>query len=174
MPIEGPSRRAVLVGGLAVAGALTGCLSGSGDDEPELTRGDERRLHLGRIVDEIELLAAQYDSVQLRFPDPTGMLVLFAAEHRAHVAALSELSPGRVVTSSTGSGSKGARSHQSSVEVTAATPEQARAQLISAELSASKLRAVQAAADTPRTARLLASISACNAGHAALLEARSG
>ena len=105
MPIEGPSRRAVLVGGLAVAGALTGCLSGSGDDEPELTRGDESRLHLGRIVDEIELLAAQYDSVQLRFPDPTGMLVLFAAEHRAHVAARSELSPGRVVTSSTGSGS---------------------------------------------------------------------
>lgn len=174
MPIDGPSRRAVLVGGLAVAGALTGCLPGSDEREPELTREHAERLHLGRIIGEIERLAAQYDAMQLRFPDPTGMLVLFAAEHRAHVEALYELLPQRVVASGSGSASASTRRRQSSVQVTATTPEQARSRLLAEELTASRRRADEAAEEVPRTARLLASISACNAVHAALLEARSG
>jgi hypothetical protein len=161
-----------LVGGLAVAGALTGCLPGSDEEEPKLTREHARRLHLGRIIDDVERLAATYDAVQLRFPDPTGMLVLFAAEHRAHIAALDELIPRPMVASSSGSAPAPARSHQPSVEVTATTPDEARAQLMAEELSASKLRAGEAAEEAPRTARLLASISACNAVHAALLAAR--
>ena len=54
----------------------------------------------------------------------------------------------------------------------ATTAQEARAQLVTDELAASKRRAEAAARAAPRVARLLASISASNAVHAALLEAQ--
>lgn len=172
VPIERPSRRAVLVCGLAVGGVLSGCLPGPDEDEPERARESAGRLQLRGIIEDAERLAAQYQAVQLRFPDPTGMLVLFASEHRAHAEALRELVSPRVVASSSRSASTTTRSHHLQVEVRATTAQEARAQLVTDELAASKRRAEAAARAAPRVARLLASISASNAVHAALLEAQ--
>lgn len=166
-----PSRREVLVGGGLIGGgllALAGCLPGVDDASPPPV-DPELRVR-ARIAEEVRALARHYEAVSDRFPAarPDGLLAAFAAEHTEHARAL--LGPGARsrsrTTSATSSPSAGA-----TVAPPVPTDEgEALRSLVVAERAASRRRARQAGRASPALARLLASIAACEAAHAALLE----
>jgi hypothetical protein len=158
-----PSRREVLVGGALVA--LGGCLP---DTEPAApARSPEERLR-ARVADEVDDLAARYAAVMARFPQGRPELSMLAAEHEAHVRALRGRGPASRPRSPSPSPSPSATGPDAP-----AVPEtlaEARASLAVVERAASRRRGRQATGTGPELARLLASIAACEATHAALLE----
>lgn len=172
MGAAGVSRRTV-VSALVGAGALLvgGCSRGE-DGRPAPPR--ELRVR-ARIAEEVSALAGLYAGVIERFPDSAAELSTLAAEHTAHVEAL--LGPPaarrllRRATSATPSPSGSPSPSPSVPPAVPATLAAARVLLADTEASASRRRAARARTADPGTARLLASIGACNAVHAALLRA---
>lgn len=174
----GPTRRAVLAGGGALLAA--GCLPGEERAGPT-ARDLEVRLRT-RIAGEVAALADLYAAVLDRFPEARAELSTLAAEHAAHVAAL--LGPPAAATPDPRSPSTPAAPATPAGPATPAAPSApaepappavpstmrlARGLLVQAETRAADRRARQAGDARPGLARLLASISACNAAHAALL-----
>jgi hypothetical protein len=156
-----PSRREVLVGGALVA--LGGCLP---DTEPAApARSPEERLR-ARVADEVDDLAARYAAVMARFPQGRPELSMLAAEHEAHVRALR----GRGPASRPRSPSPSPSAKGPAAPAVPETLAEARASLAVVERAASRRRGRQATGTGPELARLLASIAACEATHAALLE----
>jgi hypothetical protein len=156
-----PSRREVLVGGALVA--LGGCLP---DTEPAApARSPEERLR-ARVADEVDDLAARYAAVMARFPQGRPELSMLAAEHEAHVRALR----GRGPASRPRSPSPSPSATGPAAPAVPETLAEARASLAVVERAASRRRGRQATGTGPELARLLASIAACEATHAALLE----
>jgi hypothetical protein len=158
-----PSRREVLAGGAALA--LGGCLPVEGSS-PGPTVAPERRRR-ARIAGEVRALTARYDAVIARHPETRAGLSTLAAEHEAHAAAL--LGPAGT-SSPTASPSPSGTSTTTTPAPVPDSVEDALAGLAAAELAASRRRGRQARRASPGLARLLASIAACEAAHAALLE----
>lgn len=170
MGAAGLSRRTV-VSALVGGGALLvgGCSRGE-DGPPAPPR--ELRVR-ARIAEEVSGLTELYAGVLERFPDAASELSTLAAEHSAHVEALLGPPAARRLLRRAGSATappSGSPSPSAPPEVPA-TLAAARLMLADSEAAASRRRAAQARTATPGTARLLASIGACNAVHAALLRA---
>jgi hypothetical protein len=146
-----PSRREVLVGGAVLA--LGGCLPA---DEPAASKPSPDVRLRRRVAGEVEALAARYAAVIARFPDSRAELSTLAAEHEEHARALR--------------GTRTAPRPRSPAPAVPATLAEARAALAAAERAASRRRGRQAGRCEPELARLLASVAACEAAHAALLE----
>jgi len=174
-----PGRRQVLVGAAvtaaaaAVATGLAGCLPG-GDDEPEPP--DPELLLRARVAGEVRALAAQYAATVERFPEARAELATLGAEHEAHARALLPRRAERALASATASSTaspttSGPAGQTGTPPPVAATLRAARADLATAERTASRRRLRQVGRGSPGLARLLASIAACEAAHAALLSA---
>lgn len=141
--------------------AVAGCL-GPPDSPPVDPFAAERRLR-ERVAREVSELSSAYDAVLARFPEAADELATLAAEHAAHIAALRGPQPSAPPSTA----STPPSSPPASVPSTVA---EARVVLAAAERAASERRTRQAVTAPARTARLLASIAACEATHAALLE----
>jgi hypothetical protein len=163
-PGDGPSRRSVLAGGgLLLVAACTGS---SPVRPPELT-ADQRLAR--RAADEIGVLATAYAATIAAHPVTGKTLGPLAAEHGAHVTALVALLPAPTATP-TGSPSgspTGSASPSVSAPPVPSSPAGALAALAAAERDAAARRRRQAGRAGPGLARLLASIAACEAVHAA-------
>lgn len=161
-----PSRRSVLAGAGAGLLALAGCVPAK---EPVGPVVDPEVRIRARIAEEVRSLSDRYTAVVAAFPDADAQLVSFAAEHDAHIRALTSLqreaAPG---TSSSAPAPPGATAPSPAPAV----PTELRAAiqaLVVAEQSAARRRSRQARRASPSLARLLASIAACDAAHAVLL-----
>jgi hypothetical protein len=160
--VDGPTRRAVLATGGALA--LAACLPA---DEPQPPRPD-RDLRLRRAVaGEVRVLVAAYAAVATAFPDAgsgrRARLRALAAEHEAHVVALA--GPARSTTAPSPSASASVVPPQ-----VPAMPAEAVTWLAGLERAAADRRTDQVLAAGADLARLLASIAACEAAHADLLD----
>ncbi len=153
----------MLVGGGLLA--LAGCLPGDERAAPAVR--PEVRLR-NRVATEVAALETLYAAVLARFPGARDELSPLAAEHTAHLAALRGPAPGPTGSASPTTGSPAPTPPPPAVP---GTLEAARGALAVAERTASDRRARQAVGTTTGTARLLASIAACEAAHAALLGA---
>lgn len=159
-----PSRRAVLAGAGVLA--LSACTGSTGVVAPRPTR--DQRL-TARVVAEIRALAALYAAAAARHPGLQASLAPYAAEHRAHLRALTPLLFTEPAPSASGSRTASPSPSPEPVPAVPATAGATRAALVAAERSAARLRRAQCLAAGPELARLLASISASEAVHAALL-----
>jgi len=177
-----PGRRQVLrtVAVAAAAAATTTVLAGClpGDDEPEPP--DPELLLRARVADEVRALAGRYAATVERFPGARAELATLGAEHEEHARALLPRHAARALASAT-AGATATESRSTSPgpapSPTPAVPSTlpaARAELAEAEGAASRRRLGQLRrmpGGSPELARLLASVAACEAAHAALLSA---
>ena len=174
-----PGRREVLGTAVVVAAGATastllaGCLPG--DDEPEPP--DPELLLRARVADEVRALAARYAATADRFPRARAELAMLGAEHEEHARALLPRRAARALASATASASASATATGSASPEPSPSPTvpptlpAARAELAVAERAASRRRLRQLRGRSPELARLLASVAACEAAHAALLSA---
>jgi hypothetical protein len=161
-----PSRRSVLAGGGLLL--LSACTGSSTPHSPGLT-ADQRLAH--RVAVEVDELATAYALTIAAHPKLRTALAPLAAEHVAHSAALVALLPKPTSTpDATGSPSASTSTPSTAPSATVpSTPGAAREALAAAERAAAARRRHQAGAAGPELARLLASIAACEAVHAALV-----
>jgi hypothetical protein len=161
----------VVAAGATASTLLAGCLPG--DDEPEPP--DPELLLRARVADEVRALAARYAATADRFPRARAELSALGAEHEEHARALLPRRAARALASATASPSAtptGSASPEPSPSPTVPpTLPAARAELAVAERAASRRRLRQLRGRSPELARLLASVAACEAAHAALLSA---
>jgi hypothetical protein len=148
--VHAPTRRTVLATGAVLA--LAGCLPA---DESAPPPPDPDLVLRRRVAAEVRALVAAYVAATATFPALAARLGPLAAEHDAHVAALDPRPP----------------STRPSLPV---PPEPATAtatldRLADLERSAGRRRTSQSLRAGSDLARLLASVGACNAVHAALL-----
>lgn len=180
-----PGRRQVVRTAVVAAAAATtstvlaGCLSGDDDPEPP----DPELLLRARVADEARALAAQYAATVERFPAARTELATLGAEHEEHARALLPRRAARALASSTATvtatsttdatGTASSAPSSSPPPTVPSTLPAARAELAEAERVASRrrLRQLRATRRSPELARLLASVAACEAAHAALLSA---
>jgi hypothetical protein len=163
-----PSRRSVLAGGGLLL--LAACTGSSPPRAPQLT-ADQRLAR--RVAAEITVLVGAYAATISAHPRTRPALASLAAEHDAHLAALTALQPAPAATpsaSSSGSTAPSPSASPSAVAVQVApSPAAARAALARAEKAAAARRRQQAGDAGPDLARLIASIAACEAVHAILV-----
>jgi hypothetical protein len=157
-----PSRRGVLVGGAALL--LTGCTSSGDPATPPGPTLDERLA--ARAADEIRTLAATYTATIARHPATRSELSTLAAEHDLHIAALGPFAP---PAASPRTGSPTPSATPPPALPVPSSQAAARAALASAEHAAARRRRSQTRRAGAELARLLASVAACEAVHAALL-----
>lgn len=154
------SRRAMLTGSLGGSAVALAAVSGCGtpaDSPPALSPGPDVTILTGAIEAETRLLA-QYDAVIAAHPGQAARLRPLREHHAQHLAVLKR---NYVPGSRTGTATP-----QPSAAATAAG---GVAGLRAAERKAASARATEATHATPALAQLLASIGACEAGHAAEL-----
>lgn len=161
----GPSRRAVLSGGALLV--VAGCTGGSAP--PPGLSSDQRLAR--RAAAEIRRLSARYAATVTAHPGERGRLSTLAAEHDAHVVVLERLLPAPRAVRSVPSGSASAGTAPSPSPSVPPTVAAARGALALVERAAASRRGHQARSAGPELARVLASIAACNAVHAALVSA---
>ena len=153
---EAPSRRAVLAATGALA--LAACLP---EENAEPARPDPDLRLRRRAAREVRRLAAAYAAVTAAFPATSAQLGPLAAEHEAHVTALEGPTPVPSISRSPSASPSAPR--------VPPTREQAVAWLAGSERAAARRRAAECLEAGPDLARLLASVGACEAAHAALL-----
>jgi hypothetical protein len=161
-----PSRRAVLTmltgaGSLALAGCTGKTVVVAPPPSPD------QRL-AARVAAEVRALSALYAAAVARHPALRASLAPYAAEHAAHLRALAPLAPPRP-SSSPSSSSASSPASPSAAPSVPATPAATRAALVAAERAAARRRRAQCRTAGGELARLLASIAAAEAVHAALL-----
>lgn len=164
-----PSRRSVLAGGGLFL--LAACTGSSPPPAPQLT-ADQRLAR--RVGTEITVLLGAYAATITAHPRTRGALAPLAAEHEAHLKALTALQPAPPIASPSASSSgSNAPSPSASPSVPAVpvepSPAAARTALSRAEEAAAARRRQQAGDAGPELARLLASIAACETVHAILV-----
>ena len=173
-----PGRRQVLRTAVVAAAAATtttllaGCLPADDDPEPR----DPELLLRARVADEVRALAARYAATVETFPAARTELATLGAEHQEHARALLPRHAARALASATATATPtGTASSAPSPSPTPTVPSTlpaARAELAEAERVASRRRLRQLRGTrgrSPELARLLASVAACEAAHAALL-----
>lgn len=154
------SRRALL--GAAGLVCLAGCESPSAQD---LTPGPEVSVLLGAIADE-ERLISLYEQVTTAYSGLSSAFTDALRDHREHLAVLRRhYVPGTGRATATPSVSKTALEPP-------AGPDEAVPVLRAAERAAASARAADVAGVPAGLAQLLASIGACEAGHATALGLR--
>jgi hypothetical protein len=161
------SRRGVLAGGGALL--ITACTPwGTAAGPPGLT-ADQRLA--ARVADEIRTLEAAYAATIARHPTTRSELSSLAAEHDLHIAALDAIAPAPTASASAaGSPTPRTTPPQAPVRPSVPTsPATARNALQTAERTAAVRRQGQTLRAGPELGRLLASVAACEAVHAALL-----
>ena len=168
MPTAVPTRRAVLRGfGAAVASlwTLPGCTSAPDEDDPPSSprTPDPDLAVVARALAAGAQLAQRYAATVAAHPGLAGLLEPLAAEHAAHGDALDVSEPG------TPPASPLAESPAPSPLVPTVAAE-ALAALAAAERASATARVADLLQSAPTVARLLASIAASQAAHAALLE----
>lgn len=150
-------RRAVLGGTLALP-LLAGCAA-----EADAPRGDVSTL-VGAIASEQDLIAS-YEAARAAHASLARRIDPFLAHHREHLAVLRRhYVPGSGDRAGEGGRIPAPRAQQIPDEARAAL-----ARLREAETRAASARAADAGKADPGLAQLLASIGACEAGHAAAL-----
>ena len=158
---DGPTRRAVLAAGSVLT--LSACLPGA-DDEP--TRPDPDLVLRRRAARQVGELVASYAAVVTAFPQAGApqldTLRALAAEHEAHVAALTGPAP-------TASPSPSSRATASAVPVAPSSMAASLRWLAGLERAAARRRTRQSLRAGPDLARLLAAVGASEATHAAVL-----
>jgi hypothetical protein len=156
LPSAVPTRRTVLGGSAAVLATVTGCTSLGQAEAP--AAGPEVSLLAGAMQSEAGLIAL-YAAVLASHQRLTDRLKPLQDHHVQHLAVLKRhYVPG----TTTGTGTP-------APQATATTPDseaRALAALRSAERRAAAARADEVRRATPGLAQLLASIGACEAGHA--------
>ena len=163
MPRAGPTRRTVLRGlgvlGAGALGTLAACTSPqiAKDRRPSPRKPDPDLAVVARALAASQDLAQRYAATATAFPDLAGRLGPLAAEHAAHIAAL------RVSTPTTPPGTTVAPVPTVAIEALAA--------LAAAERTSAAARVPDLLHSAPAVARLLASVAACQAVHAAVLGA---
>jgi hypothetical protein len=166
MSERGPTRRAALAGILGVA-TVAGCRPFGGAEE-EAPKPDE--VIRQRVLASKRALMDRYTATIERHPTLRARLAPLLADHQAHVQALNGTTASPSPTTS-GTGRSGAPGTPGAAG-TPAVPGSRRAAL-AALAGAERAAAGQGIADvlgaSPRLARVLASIGACEAGHAELL-----
>jgi hypothetical protein len=172
-----PGRRQVVRTAVVAAAAATtstvlaGCLPGDDDPEPP----DPELLLRARVADEARALAARYAATVERFPAARTELATLGAEHEEHARALLPRRAARALApvTATATGTASSAPSPSPAPTVPSTLRAARTELAEAERVASRrrLRQLRATRRSPELARLLASVAACEAAHAALLSA---
>lgn len=145
-----PTRRAVLVAALAVG--VGGCRGAADQAAGRRSAGDRDRAVRARAVAAERALLAAYDAVLATHPDPGGRLARVRAEHAAHLAAL------------------GGTAHLAALGAGASHPPAPDLLSLERRAAADRVTDCLAVAD-PELARLLASVAACEAAHAAVVPA---
>jgi hypothetical protein len=184
MPSGAPARRSVLqwlvgVGtaigsgvGTGVMGAgalstLTGCTTAppadpsSPRDEPGHDRGVDLAV-VSRARAASQHLAQRYADAVAALPDLAGALTPLAAEHAAHIRALDTTAASATATTQS-------PAPVSPRPVRPVSAGEAIAALAAAERASATARVADVLTCSPDVARLLASIAACQATHAAVL-----
>jgi hypothetical protein len=174
-----PPRRTVLAAAGAVA--LSACTGRGRDAEPP-PRPDPDVAIRAAVVAAVRSLAASYRSTADRHPELRARLAPLAAEHAAHLAALSGSADRATDPPSPRAGTASPRPEtpaSSAPESTAgpgaettAVPDTvpaAVAALVAAESRNAQARVADAAGASPALARLVASVGGGEAAHAALL-----
>jgi hypothetical protein len=168
----GPTRRAVLAAGLVGAGlvGLTG-LAGCTDDAPPTsgpsTAPDHDATVTATVVADKRETLRVYDAVIAAHAAVlTAPLAPYVTDHVAHLSALGATPPATPAPSPTPAPS--ASPTPTSIAVPD-RPDDALALLVARELAASQRRVEQVATVSAELARLLGSIGAAEAVHAALL-----
>jgi len=149
--VHAPTRRTVLATGAVLA--LAGCLPA---DESAPPPPDPDLVLRRRVAAEVRALVAAYAAATAAFPALAARLGPLAAEHDAHVAALDPRPPSTPPPSLP-------------MPPTPATATATLDRLADLERSAARRRTSQSLRAGSDLARLLASVGACNAVHAALL-----
>ncbi|RKS77391.1 hypothetical protein CLV35_1077 [Motilibacter peucedani] len=157
-----PSRRALLLA--AGAAALAGCTGRSAPPRPTPAPVDpDEALREAARTREAGLVAAHEAAVAAR-PELAARLAPLLAHHREHLAALG----GTSSPAPTGSAPAGAGASTAPGTRPSAATALARLRAAEAAAGTAALRTLPAA--SPRLRPLLASVGACEAAHAALLE----
>lgn len=172
---EEPSRRAVLLGGGSVGALLVvsaaGCTSAGGTPSPSPTptratpppgnpdNPDSDLALRRRVAVEVLALRAAYTAVIEAFPSLRRTVSGLAAEHDAHAAALDPATTPPATSPSTGPATTASLSRSGALR-----------RLAALERAAATRRTADMLVAGPDLARLLASISACETTHAALLQ----
>jgi hypothetical protein len=160
LPLTGPA----LVG---LAGSLAGCTD-DGVPAPMPSHRDPDEAVLASAVAGVSRLLAAYASTSAAAPALRTRLAVLAAEHDAHLAVLRE----RLPTTGASPTATGA-APSSPAAAPARNPRRARTALATLEERESARRGAEAQRASPELARLLASIAAAEAVHAALLRRAS-
>ncbi|MCX5194028.1 hypothetical protein OOK31_08980 [Streptomyces sp. NBC_00249] len=174
-----PSRRSVLAGAAAAAGAalLTGCTDGDDPSGADSGIPLERRMREGAVRDS-ERLLERYDATAAAHPGLAGRLAPLRSAVAAHTAALAFTSPGTSAPSRPVSPSPSAAASPTASEARREAvppqPEEALSALADAERSLSEARTIALAGAPGELARMLASVAACGAVHAYLLTSTPG
>lgn len=130
---------------------------------------------LGQALAAEEALLAAYDATLVAFPSVVPRLASLRQEHAVHAARLRELGAEVAEAPTAGPAATASAPTTPGAAGTPGTPPRptdpaaARAGLTTAERAATALHARLAATSTPRTAPLLASLSAAEASHLVVL-----
>ncbi|WP_157408010.1 hypothetical protein [Actinomadura atramentaria] len=157
-----PRRRTVLRAGLGAGLALplaAGC--GPADEARPAAERAEVAVLVGAVAAEQDIIAL-YEAARAARVLPAARLEAILGRHREHLAALRRLYV-------PGSGTR-ARALPSATPRTAPARSRLLAELRAAEAKAARDRLAEVAKADPGLAQVLASIGACEAGHAAALE----
>ncbi|MFC5754794.1 hypothetical protein [Actinomadura rugatobispora] len=173
MPAAGPggvatSRRAALLGGGAALTVplLSGCAGadGDGDRAARAPLGAGVPILVGAIAAEQDLIAL-YEAARRAHPSLAGRIDPALAHHREHLAVLRR----HYVPGTGDRAGEGGAIPRPTPRQAPGKASQALAALREAEERAAEARAADAGRADPGLAQLLASIGACEAGHAAAL-----
>jgi hypothetical protein len=154
-----PTRRVILGGSAAILASITGCTTAGRADIPP--PGPEAALMSGAIQSEATLIAL-YDAVLATHPDLADRLRPLRDHHTQHLSVLK-----RHYVPGTNAGML--TPTPSAAPAVPPGPAKALSALRGAERRAASARADDATRAAPGLAQLLASIGACEAGHAQVL-----
>ncbi|MFJ2819513.1 hypothetical protein ACIO7M_00140 [Streptomyces toxytricini] len=184
-PPTGPSRRSLLAGAAATAGAAlaAGCSGGSRPPAPPSGVALERRMRASAVRDS-ERLLERYDATAAAHPALAGRLAPLRSAVAAHAGALAW--PGGAggaagkaagaasgPAAPSGTQSPGGTPPADGVQVPP-EPEKALAALADAEQALAEARTAALAGAPGELARMLASVAACGAVHVHLLTPAPG